>query len=131
MFCKFDICYQIIDVIMSFLKRINVEYVKSMGYFLLAGVFEIGGGYLIWLWLKEGKGISYAILGALILVLYGVIPTFQPANFGRVYAAYGGVFIALSLLWGWKIDGIVPDGYDILGGGIALIGVGIMMYAPR
>lgn len=108
-----------------------MEYVKSMGYFLLAGVFEIGGGYLIWLWLKEGKGISYAILGALILVLYGVIPTLQPANFGRVYAAYGGVFIALSLLWGWKIDGIVPDGYDILGGGIALIGVGIMMYAPR
>ena len=108
-----------------------MEYVKSMGYFLLAGVFEIGGGYLIWLWLKEGKGISYAILGALILVLYGVIPTLQPANFGRVYAAYGGVFIALSLLWGWKIDGIVPDGYDILGGGIALIGVGIMMYTPR
>ena len=108
-----------------------MEYIKSMGYFLLAGVFEIGGGYLIWLWLKEGKGISYAILGALILVLYCVIPTFQPANFGRVYAAYGGVFIALSLLWGWKIDGIVPDGYDILGGGIALIGVGIMMYAPR
>ena len=131
MFCKFDICYQVIDVIILFLKRINVEYVKSMGYFLLAGVFEIGGGYLIWLWLKEGKGISYAILGALILVLYGVIPTLQPANFGRVYAAYGGVFIALSLLWGWKIDGIVPDGYDILGGGIALIGVGIMMYAPR
>lgn len=108
-----------------------MEYIKSMAYFLLAGVFEIGGGYLIWLWLKEDKGISYAILGALILVLYGVIPTLQPANFGRVYAAYGGVFIALSLLWGWKIDGIVPDGYDILGGGIALIGVGIMMYAPR
>ncbi|KFL33075.1 MULTISPECIES: YnfA family protein [unclassified Sulfurospirillum] len=108
-----------------------MEYAKSLGYFLLAGVFEIGGGYLIWLWLREGKGLSYALMGAVILVLYGVIPTLQPANFGRVYAAYGGVFIALSLLWGWKIDGIVPDTYDLIGGAIALVGVGIIMYAPR
>lgn len=108
-----------------------MEYFKSLSYFLLAGVFEIGGGYLIWLWLREGKGIAYALLGALILVLYGVIPTLQPANFGRVYAAYGGVFIALSLLWGWKVDGIVPDTYDLIGGAIALVGVGIIMYAPR
>lgn len=108
-----------------------METIKSLGYFLLAGLFEIGGGYLIWLWLREDKSIVYALLGAVILVLYGVIPTLQPANFGRVYAAYGGVFIALSLLWGWKIDGITPDAYDLLGGAIALIGVGIIMYAPR
>ncbi|WP_060825245.1 YnfA family protein [Sulfurospirillum cavolei] len=108
-----------------------METIKSLGYFLLAGLFEIGGGYLVWLWLREGKSIAYALLGAVILVLYGVIPTLQPANFGRVYAAYGGVFIALSLLWGWKIDGIVPDMYDLLGGMIALVGVGIIMYAPR
>ncbi|NCB53729.1 MAG: YnfA family protein [Epsilonproteobacteria bacterium] len=108
-----------------------METIKSIGYFLLAGLFEIGGGYLVWLWLREDKSIAYALLGAAILVLYGVIPTLQPANFGRVYAAYGGVFIALSLLWGWKIDGIVPDMYDLLGGIIALIGVGIMMYSPR
>ena len=108
-----------------------MEYLRSLGYFLLAGVFEIGGGYLIWLWLREGKSIAYALFGAVILVLYGVIPTMQPANFGRVYAAYGGVFIALSLLWGWKIDGIVPDLYDLMGGVIALLGVAIMMYAPR
>lgn len=108
-----------------------METIKSLGYFLLAGLFEIGGGYLIWLWLREDKGIAYALLGAAILVLYGVIPTLQPANFGRVYAAYGGVFITLSLLWGWTIDGIVPDMYDLLGGIIALVGVGIMMYTPR
>ena len=108
-----------------------MEYLRSLGYFLLAGLFEIGGGYLIWLWLREGKSIAYALFGAVILVLYGVIPTLQPANFGRVYAAYGGVFIALSLLWGWKIDGIVPDTYDLLGGAIALLGVAIIMYAPR
>ncbi|AOO66308.1 YnfA family protein [Sulfurospirillum halorespirans] len=108
-----------------------MEYLKSLGYFLLAGLFEIGGGYLIWLWLREGKGIVYALFGAIILVLYGVIPTLQPASFGRVYAAYGGVFIALSLLWGWKVEGIVPDTYDLIGGAIALLGVGIIMYAPR
>ena len=108
-----------------------MEYAKSLGYFLLAGIFEIGGGYLIWLWLREGKGIVYALCGAVILVLYGVIPTLQPASFGRVYAAYGGVFIALSLLWGWKVEGIVPDTYDLIGGAIALLGVGIIMYAPR
>ena len=108
-----------------------MEYAKSLGYFLLAGIFEIGGGYLIWLWLREGKGIVYALCGAVILVLYGVIPTLQLASFGRVYAAYGGVFIALSLLWGWKVEGIVPDTYDLIGGAIALLGVGIIMYAPR
>ena len=86
-----------------------METIKSLGYFLLAGLFEMGGGYLVWLWPREGKSIAYALLGAVILVLYGVIPTLQPANFGRVYAAFGGVFIALSLLWGWKIDGIDPD----------------------
>ena len=64
-------------------------------------------------------------------MLYGVIPTLQPANFGRVYAAYGGVFIALSLLWGWAVDGIMPDHFDLIGGLIALVGVGIIMYAPR
>lgn len=108
-----------------------MDYLKSLSYFIIAGLLEIGGGYLIWIWLKEDKGIIYALLGALALILYGIIPTLQPAHFGRVYAAYGGVFIVLSLLWGWKIDGILPDVFDMIGGGIALIGVGIIMYAPR
>ncbi len=104
---------------------------KSISYFILAGLFEIGGGYLIWLWLREGKPISYAVTGGIILFLYGVIPTLQPANFGRVYAAYGGVFIVLSIMWGWKIDKVVPDRFDIIGGLVALIGVCIIMYWPR
>lgn len=104
---------------------------QSLGYFLLAGLFEIGGGYLIWLWLREGKGIGYAIAGAIILVIYGVIPTLQPANFGRVYAAYGGVFIVLSILWGWQIDKIAPDRFDVIGGAVALAGVFVIMYWPR
>ena len=63
--------------------------------------------------------------------MYGVVATWQPANFGRVYAAYGGVFISLAILWGWKVDKVLPDKYDIIGGVIALIGMAIIMYAPR
>ena len=102
-----------------------MENIKSIFYFLLAGVFEIGGGYLIWLWLRQGK--------SLVLILYGIIPTLQPenSNFGRVYATYGGIFIVLSILWGWKVDNIIPDKFDLIGGFIALIGVLIIMYAPR
>lgn len=110
-----------------------MEFLRSMFYFILAGIFEIGGGYLVWLWLREGKEIWYGVLGAIILILYGIIPTLQPenANFGRVYATYGGIFIVLSILWGWKIDNILPDKFDLIGGGIALIGVMVIMYAPR
>ncbi len=102
----------------------------SLGLFILAGLCEIGGGYLMWLALKEGRHWGYAITGAAILVLYGVVPTLQPANFGRVYAAYGGWFIVLSILWGWKVDHIAPDLYDIVGGLIWLVGVGVIMYLP-
>ena len=108
-----------------------IKIVKSVLFFVLAGFCEIGGGYLVWLWLREGKSIWLGLFGAIVLIIYGVIPTFQPANFGRVYAAYGGVFMVLSILWGWKIDKIAPDKFDLIGGFIALIGVVIIMYWPR
>src|SRR5262249_3761249 len=104
---------------------------QSFLYFLLAGLCEIGGGYLILLWLRENKGPLYAATGALILVLYGIIPTFPPANFGRVYAGYGGVFVVLSILWGWIVDRVLPDKFDLIGGVVALLGVAIIMYWPR
>src|SRR5215510_8542700 len=103
----------------------------SLFYFFIAGLCEIGGGYLVWLWLREGKGFGYAALGGIALIIYGIIPTFQQAHFGRVYAAYGGVFIVLSVLWGWKIDKIVPDRFDLIGSALALAGVLILMYWPR
>lgn len=103
----------------------------SLLYFILAGLCEIGGGYLVWIWLKEHKHIGFALSGALLLVLYGIIPTLQPAQFGRVYAAYGGVFIAMALLWGWLVDHQRPDRYDLVGAGLALAGVAVMMYWPR
>jgi small multidrug resistance family-3 protein len=108
-----------------------MDYLKSIFLFVLAGLCEIGGGYLIWLWLREGKGWEFAVIGAVILVLYGIIPTLQPANFGRVYAAYGGIFIFMALLWGWQIDKISPDRFEIIGAAIALVGVLIIMYWPR
>ncbi|MBU3215825.1 YnfA family protein [Clostridium estertheticum] len=107
--------------------------IKSAFYFIIAGIFEIGGGYFVWIWLREGKSVWYGICGAIALIVYGVIPTLQPpsANFGRVYATYGGIFIVLSILWGWKIDNIIPDKFDLIGGAIAVIGAVIIMYAPR
>ncbi|KZL90581.1 YnfA family protein [Clostridium magnum] len=110
-----------------------MEILKSIFYFVLAGVFEIGGGYLVWLWIRDGKSIWYGLAGAISLIIYGIVPTLQPpsASFGRVYAAYGGIFIVLSILWGWKIDNIIPDKFDLIGGIVALIGVLIIMYYPR
>lgn len=108
-----------------------MQSARSILFFITAGFCEIAGGYLIWLWLRQGRDIWYAAFGAGLLVLYGVIPTLQPANFGRVYAAYGGVFIVLSLLWGWGIDKTAPDRFDLIGGTVALVGVFIIMYWPR
>ncbi|RHW37503.1 YnfA family protein [Lysinibacillus yapensis] len=99
--------------------------------FLLAGIAEIGGGYLIWLWLREGKPFYWGVLGGIALALYGVVATFQSfPSFGRVYAAYGGVFIILSILWGWGIDKKTPDLYDWIGAAICLAGVAVILL-PR
>lgn len=103
----------------------------SVALFMVAGLCEIGGGWLVWQWLREDKGNVWGLCGAVVLILYGIIPTFQPAHFGRVYAAYGGVFIVLSLLWGWRMDGDVPDRFDIIGAAISLLGVSVIMYWPR
>ncbi len=108
-----------------------IDPIISFVLFFLAALFEIGGGYLVWLWLREKRGLVFGLLGGLTLAIYGIIPTFQPANFGRVYAAYGGVFIVSSLIWGAFVDKKNPDKYEIIGALIALIGVLIMFYIPR
>ncbi len=100
------------------------------GLFVLAGLCEIGGGYLVWGWMRENKPVLWVIIGAAVLVLYGVVAALQPiSEFGRVYAAYGGVFIALALLWGIVVDGFRPDRYDLLGVLICIAGV-VVMVAP-
>ena len=104
---------------------------RSLFLFLIAGICEIGGGWLVWKWIRDHRPIWWGAIGGLILIVYGIIPTLQASHFGRIYAVYGGFFIVLSLLWGWYFDGNVPDRADIFGGLIALIGVCVMMYWPR
>lgn len=100
--------------------------------FVLAGLCEIGGGYLVWGWLREHKPLAWALGGAVVLVLYGVIAALQPIpEFGRAYAAYGGVFIALALVWGVLVDGFRPDRYDLLGAAICIAGVLVMVLPTR
>jgi small multidrug resistance family-3 protein len=105
--------------------------ITTLGLFFFAAALEIGGGYLIWKWLRDHKGKIFGLIGGLILFSYGIIPTFQPANFGRVYAAYGGIFIIASIMWGYWIDKKKPDKFEIIGSVIVLVGVAIMFYFPR
>ena len=101
-------------------------------FFVLAGLCEIGGGYLVWGWMREHKPLAWALVGALILAAYGVVAALQPiSEFGRVYAAYGGVFIALSLAWGVLVDEFRPDRWDVLGALICVAGVVVMVAPPR
>lgn len=104
---------------------------KTLFYFFLAGLLEIGGGYLIWLWIREDYGFFIGLLGGFVLFLYGIVPTLQPSHFHRIYAAYGGVFIVMAMLWGWVFDGIAPDRFDVIGAIIAVIGVAVIFYWPR
>lgn len=108
-----------------------IPIIKSIAVFILAGICEIGGGYLVWLWLKQGKPAWYGISGGLILAFYGVVATWQPSSFARTYATYSGFFLVMALLWAYKFDNFVPDRYDIIGAIIALLGVCVIFYAPR
>lgn len=104
----------------------------SIGLFVLAAVAEIGGAWLVWQGVREDRGLAFIGAGVIGLGLYGFVATLQPfQDFGRILAAYGGVFVAGSLAWGMIFDGFRPDRYDIIGAGIALIGVAVIMYAPR
>ncbi|MEO5608394.1 MAG: YnfA family protein [Ornithinibacter sp.] len=105
---------------------------RSLILFLAAALTEIGGAWLIWQGVREHRGWLWIGGGIIALGVYGFVATLQPdANFGRILAAYGGVFVAGSLAWGVVLDGFRPDRYDITGAVICLLGVAIIMYAPR
>ncbi|WP_128645778.1 YnfA family protein [Rhodococcus sp. BS-15] len=107
-----------------------MNIVKSVMLFAVAAVFEIGGAWLVWQGIREHRGWLWAGAGVIALGAYGFVATLQPdANFGRILAAYGGVFVAGSLLWAMVADGFRPDRWDIAGSSIALIGVAVIMYA--
>ncbi len=105
--------------------------IMSIALFFAAALFEISGGYLVWLWLREKRGLLVGFIGGLILFIYGVLPTLQSAHFGRVYAAYGGIFIVSSIIWGAIVDKKAPDRYEIIGALVTLIGVLVIFYTPR
>ena len=109
-----------------------VTVARSMLLFALAALAEIGGAWLVWQGLREHRGWVWVGAGVIALGLYGFVATFQPdAHFGRILAAYGGVFVAGSLAWGMVMDGFRPDRYDVIGAAICLVGVAVIMYAPR
>ncbi|AMU31282.1 YnfA family protein [Mycobacteroides abscessus] len=105
---------------------------KSILFFTAAAVLEIGGAWLVWQGVREHRGWAWMGLGAIALGAYGFVATLQPdAHFGRILAAYGGIFVAGSLLWGMAIDGFRPDRWDVIGALVCLAGVGVIMYMPR
>lgn len=106
--------------------------IRSILLFLVAAIAEIGGAWLIWQGVRGHRGVAWIGAGIVALALYGFVATLQPdANFGRVLAAYGGIFVAGSLAWGMLLDGFRPDRFDVIGGCICLVGVAVIMYSPR
>ncbi|KFA97968.1 MULTISPECIES: YnfA family protein [Vibrio] len=104
---------------------------KTMGLFFVTAVAEILGCYLPYLWLKEGKSIWLLVPAAICLGLFAWLLSLHPTAAGRVYAAYGGVYIFVAILWLWLVDGIRPTMWDIVGVSVALLGMAIIMFAPR
>lgn len=106
--------------------------VRSVLLFVVAALAEIGGAWLIWQGVREHRGVAWVGAGIVALAGYGFVATLQPdANFGRILAAYGGIFVAGSLAWARVVDGFRPDRFDLVGTGICLVGVAVIMYAPR
>lgn len=109
-----------------------MDVARSIALFVVAAMAEIGGAWLVWQGVREHRGVAFVGAGIVALALYGLVATLQPdAEFGRILAAYGGIFVAGSLAWGRLIDGYRPDRFDLIGAGICLVGVGVIMYAPR
>ncbi|GAA2865767.1 YnfA family protein [Streptosporangium fragile] len=105
---------------------------RSLLLFVVAALAEIGGAWLVWQGVREQRGLLWVGAGVIALGLYGLVATFQPdANFGRILAAYGGVFVAGSLVWGVVVDKFQPDRWDVIGAAICMLGVLVIMYAPR
>lgn len=104
---------------------------KTLGLFMVTALAEIVGCYLPYLWLREGKSVWLLLPAGLSLIAFAWLLTLHPAAAGRVYAAYGGVYIFSAILWLWAVEGIRPTSWDLVGSSVALVGMGIIMFAPR
>ncbi len=112
-------------------KGWTVPEIKTFALFVITALAEIVGCYLPYLWLREGKSIWLLVPAALSLALFAWLLSLHPTAAGRVYAAYGGVYIFMAIFWLWAVDGIRPTAWDLLGSGVALLGMAIIMFAPR
>src|ERR1700712_1588023 len=109
----------------------HMDVLRSLALFVVAAVAEIGGAWLIWQGIREHRGLLFVGAGIIALGAYGFVATLQPdAHFGRILAAYGGIFVAGSLAWGMLVDKFKPDRYDVAGAAICLFGVAVIMFAP-
>jgi small multidrug resistance family-3 protein len=109
-----------------------VDILRSAALFVIAAIAEIGGAWLVWQGVREHRGLVWIGAGVVALGLYGFVATLQSdPHFGRILAAYGGVFVAGSLAWGMAFDGFRPDRYDVAGALVCLVGVAVIMYSPR
>lgn len=109
-----------------------MSIVKTIALFVVAAIAEIGGAWLIWQGVREHRGLAWIGAGIAALGAYGFVATLQDdSSFGRILAAYGGIFVAGSLAWGIVIDDFKPDRYDYIGAAVCLVGVSIIMFAPR
>ena len=109
-----------------------MDVVRTISLFVVAAIAEIGGAWLVWQGVREHRGLVWIGAGIVALGAYGFVATLQPdANFGRILAAYGGIFVAGSLAWGMVVDKFKPDRYDLTGAAICLVGVAVIMFAPR
>lgn len=113
------------------LRNIAMFELRTVGLFVITALAEIVGCYLPWLWLRNGKSVWLLLPAAVSLALFAWLLSLHPTAAGRVYAAYGGVYISVALLWLWAVDGIRPSAWDLLGSALALLGMAIIMFAPR
>jgi small multidrug resistance family-3 protein len=109
-----------------------MSVLRSIALFAVAALAEICGAWMVWQGVREDRGLAWIGAGIATLAAYGFVATFQDdPHFGRILAAYGGIFVAGSLAWGMLLDGFRPDRYDLIGAGVCLVGVAVIMYAPR
>ena len=109
-----------------------MSVLRSIALFAVAALAEIGGAWMVWQGVREDRGLAWIGAGIATLAAYGFVATFQDdPHFGRILAAYGGIFVAGSLAWGVLLGGFRPDRYDLIGAGVCLVGVAVIMYAPR
>jgi small multidrug resistance family-3 protein len=108
-----------------------MDAIKTLALFIVTALAEIIGCYLPYLWLKRGATPWLLLPAALSLALFAWLLTLHPAAAGRVYAAYGGVYVCVALLWLWCVDAVKPSSWDLIGGAVSLAGMAIIMFAPR